>query len=75
MDQPIYDAVPIRTPKQIEGIRRACRLGREVLDKAHAAIRPGVTTDEIDRVVSSLKSTYTLSEPYLRLQLLITCAV
>lgn len=47
-------AVPIRTAKQIEGIRRACRLGREVLDKAHAAIRPGVTTDEIDRVVSAL---------------------
>ena len=75
MDQQFHHAVPIRTPKQIEGIRRACRLGREVLDKAHAAIRPGVTTDEIDRVVSSLKSTYALLEPCQRLQLLITCAV
>ena len=26
-------------------------IGRQVLDKAHAAVRPGVTTDEIDRVV------------------------
>lgn len=44
-------AVAIRTPKEIAKIRAACRLGREVLDKAHAAIRPGVTTDEIDRIV------------------------
>ena len=27
-------------------------MGREVLDAAHRAVRPGVTTDEIDRVVS-----------------------
>lgn len=31
--------------------RRAARLGREILDLAHAAVRVGVTTDEIDRVV------------------------
>jgi methionyl aminopeptidase len=33
------------------GFRHACRMGREVLDVAGKAIRPGVTTDEIDRVV------------------------
>lgn len=46
-------AVKIRTEKDIAGIREACRLGRLVLDKAHAAIKPGVTTDEIDRIVSA----------------------
>lgn len=45
-------AVKIRTEKDIAGIREACRLGRLVLDKAHAAIKPGVLTDEIDRIVS-----------------------
>lgn len=45
-------AVPIYTPKQIAGIRKACLLARQILDKAHAAVRPGVTTDEIDKVVS-----------------------
>lgn len=35
-------------------MRVACRLAREVLDKAHAAVRPGVTTDEIDRIVSQI---------------------
>uniref|UniRef100_A0A0K0DNP2 Methionine aminopeptidase n=1 Tax=Angiostrongylus cantonensis TaxID=6313 RepID=A0A0K0DNP2_ANGCA len=34
-----------------EGLRVACRLGREVLDEAAKACVPGVTTDEIDRVV------------------------
>ena len=42
----------IRNAKQIEGIRQACRLGRQILDKAHAMIKPGVTTDEIDKIVS-----------------------
>ena len=37
--------------KEIEDLRVACRLGREVLDEAAAAIAPGVTTDEIDRIV------------------------
>lgn len=45
------NSVPIYTPKQIAGIRKACLLARQILDKAHAAVRPGVTTDEIDKVV------------------------
>ncbi|KAK2192267.1 hypothetical protein NP493_35g02008 [Ridgeia piscesae] len=34
-----------------EGLRVACKLGREVLDVAAAAIDVGVTTEEIDRLV------------------------
>ena len=37
--------------KGIEGMRKVCRLAREILDIAAAAAKPGVTTDEIDRVV------------------------
>ena len=47
-------AAPVRSAKQIAGLRKACRIAREILDKGHAAIRPGITTDDIDRVVSSL---------------------
>jgi len=36
---------------ELEGLRVACRLGRQVLDEAAAAVGPGVTTDEIDRIV------------------------
>lgn len=44
-------AVPIRNAKDIAGMRAACKLARQILDKAHAAVKPGVTTDEIDHVV------------------------
>jgi len=33
------------------GFRHACQMGREVLDVAGKALRVGVTTDEIDRIV------------------------
>ena len=32
-------------------LRVACKLGREVLDAAAAAVDVGVTTDELDRIV------------------------
>ena len=34
-----------------DAMRKVCRLSREVLDAAAAAIRPGVTTDYLDEVV------------------------
>lgn len=43
--------VKLRTEKDVKGIREACRIGRLVLDAAAAAVAPGVTTDEIDRIV------------------------
>ncbi|KAH9589172.1 MYND-like zinc finger [Trypanosoma melophagium] len=40
-----------KTSAEIQRVKRVCRLSREVLDIATAAARPGVTTDEIDRIV------------------------
>ncbi len=37
--------------EELERVRHACRMGREVLDLAGRAARVGVTCDEIDRVV------------------------
>lgn len=42
---------PIHTEEEIEKIRFACKLGRQALDLAHKTVAPGVTTEEIDRVV------------------------
>lgn len=36
----------------MEGIRRACQVARDILDAAHAAVRPGIMADEIDEAVS-----------------------
>ncbi|XP_035671279.1 methionine aminopeptidase 1-like, partial [Branchiostoma floridae] len=43
--------IRVLSDEEIEGMRVACRLGREALDAAAAAIAVGVTTDEIDRIV------------------------
>ena len=43
--------VPRLSAEEQEKMRRAGRAGREVLDEAHRIVKPGVTTDEIDRVV------------------------
>lgn len=37
--------------KAQDAMRKVCRLAREVLDIAAAALRPGITTDEIDQIV------------------------
>lgn len=44
-------SIPIRSAKELAGIREACQLARRILDAAHAAVRPGITTDEIDAIV------------------------
>lgn len=45
------DLIRVYTTEEIEGIRAACRIGREVLDAAGRAVAVGVTCDEIDRIV------------------------
>ncbi|KAG9128276.1 Methionine aminopeptidase 1 [Ceratobasidium sp. 392] len=44
-------SIKILTPEEQESMRVVCKLSREVLDIAAAAIRPGITTDEIDAIV------------------------
>jgi methionyl aminopeptidase len=41
----------VKTPDVIERMRRAGRLAAQALEEAGRAVAPGVTTDEIDRVV------------------------
>ncbi|CDH49588.1 methionine aminopeptidase 1 [Lichtheimia corymbifera JMRC:FSU:9682] len=43
--------IKVLNAEEIEGMRTVCKLAREVLDIGAAAIRPGITTDEIDRII------------------------
>ncbi|XP_052262466.1 methionine aminopeptidase 1-like isoform X2 [Dreissena polymorpha] len=43
--------IKVLSREEQEGMRLTCRLGREVLDIAAKAVRVGVTTAEIDRIV------------------------
>lgn len=40
----------VKTPEEIERLRRACRAAAEVLEETGRAVAPGVTTDAIDAV-------------------------
>lgn len=51
-DRRTNTTIRIYTPEEIEGVRQACRIGREVLDIVGNAVRIGVTCDELDRIVS-----------------------
>lgn len=48
----------IKTPEQIEGIRKACKINTTVLDLVEKNIKAGMTTEEIDRLVYD----YTISQ-------------
>jgi len=53
-DKRNHNNIRVYTSKELDcenGLRHACAMGREVLDAAGKALRVGVTTDEIDRVV------------------------
>ncbi|CAD5220480.1 unnamed protein product [Bursaphelenchus okinawaensis] len=43
--------IVVNNEEEIEGVRLAAKLGREVLDAAAAAVDVGVTTDELDKIV------------------------
>ena len=44
-----YKKIRLKTPEEVEGIRRACQLTRGILDRLDDRIREGVTTGELDR--------------------------
>ncbi|EKX72729.1 methionine aminopeptidase, putative [Theileria equi strain WA] len=44
----------LKTPSEIEGIRKACKIAREILDSVHDLIVEGVFTDDIDRRVHKM---------------------
>ncbi|MCH2241123.1 MAG: type I methionyl aminopeptidase [Aquabacterium sp.] len=43
-------SITIKTGDEIDGMRQACRLASEVLDYLTPHVRPGVTTNELDRL-------------------------
>ena len=43
-------SIVIKTPAEIDEMREACRLASEVLDMLTPLIKPGVTTEELDKI-------------------------
>src|SRR3954463_15259345 len=46
--------IPIKSPKEIDKMRLACRTASEVLDRVSELIRPGISTKEVDQAAADL---------------------
>jgi methionyl aminopeptidase len=46
--------IPIKSAKEIEKMRRACRTASEILDQVTELIRPGISTKEVDQAAADL---------------------
>ncbi len=44
--------IPIKSGKEIEKMRQACRTASEILDRVSELIRPGITTKEVDQAAA-----------------------
>lgn len=48
--------IPIKSAKEVEKMRRACRTASEILEKVSELVRPGITTREVDEAAADLMS-------------------
>jgi len=48
--------IPIKSVKEIEKMRQACRSASDILDRVSEAIRPGITTKEVDEAAADFMS-------------------
>src|SRR5216683_6513898 len=46
--------ITIKTPAEIAVMRKASRIVAEILEELAVAVRPGITTDELDRLAEQL---------------------
>lgn len=58
--------ITVLDKKQQDGMRKVCRLAREVLDIAAKEVRAGVTTDYLDEVVHKACLERNVSDNFLK---------
>lgn len=46
--------IPIKTAKEVDKMRQACRTASEILEKVSDFVRPGITTKEVDEAAADL---------------------
>src|SRR5919204_18349 len=44
--------IPIKSPREVEEMRRACRTASEILDRVTEIVRPGISTKEVDEAAA-----------------------
>jgi len=46
--------IPIKSAREIEKMRQACRTAREILERVSELVRPGISTKEVDEAAADL---------------------
>ena len=49
-------SIPIKTEREIEKMRTACRTASDILDRVSGLVRPGITTGEVDQAAADFMS-------------------
>jgi methionyl aminopeptidase len=57
--------IPIKSGKEIEKMRRACRTASDILDQVSELVRPGITTKEIDEAAEDLMQEASVKSAFL----------
>src|SRR5205809_7572046 len=45
--------IPIKSAKEVEKMRQACRTASEILDRVSELVRPGIATKEVDEAAAA----------------------
>ncbi len=61
--------IPIKSAREIEKMRQACRSASDILDRVSELIRPGVTTKEVDEAAADFMSEAGVKSAFLGYQL------
>ncbi|MGZ5004579.1 MAG: M24 family metallopeptidase, partial [Chthoniobacterales bacterium] len=48
--------IPIKSAKEVEKMRQACRTARDILERVSELVRPGITTKEVDQAAADFMS-------------------
>ncbi|MDQ2918266.1 MAG: M24 family metallopeptidase, partial [Verrucomicrobiota bacterium] len=48
--------IPIKSGKEIERMRQACRTASHILERVSELVRPGITTKEVDQAAADFMS-------------------
>ena len=57
--------IPIKSGKEIEKMRRACRSASDILDRVSELIRPGITTKEVDQAAADFMEEASVKSAFL----------
>ena len=57
--------IPIKSAREVEKMRQACRTGSEILDRVSDLVRPGISTKEIDEAAAAFMQEASVKSAFL----------